>query len=153
MSRGSLRRRGAQTWELKYDVGTDPLTGRRRIRYASFKGSKRGAALELARLVAEHASGNSVDPNRTTVAEFLQRWLDWAGAHISRKTHERYCEVVRLYVTPHIGALPIQKLRPVHLVDLYATLQERGGSQGAALSPRSVGHVHRLLRRALAPSP
>jgi len=147
---GHIRRRGAQSWELKYDVGTDPLTGRRRIRYASFKGSKRDAALELARLVAEHASGAGVDPSKASVAEFLQRWLDWSSAHVSRKTHERYCELVRLYVAPHIGALPIQKLRPVHLVDLYATLQERGGSQGAALSPRSVGHVHRILRRALA---
>jgi integrase len=149
MSRGSLRRRGAQSWELKFDAGTDPLTGRRRIRYASFKGNKRDAALELARLVAEHASGAGVDPSKASVVEFLGRWLDWASAHISRKTHERYCEIVRLYITPHIGAFPIQKLRPAHLVDLYTTLQERGGSQGASLSPRSVGHVHRILRRGL----
>jgi integrase len=150
MSAGHIRRRGAQSWELKYDVGADPLTGRRRIRYASFKGNRRDAALELARLVAEHASGAGVDPSKTSVAEFLRRWLDWASAHVSRKTHERYCEIVRLYVTPHIGGLSIQKLRPVHLVDLYAKLQERGGSQGGALSPRSVGHVHRILRRAFA---
>ena len=150
MSRGHLRRRGAQSWELKYDVGTDPRTGQRRIAYRSFKGSKRDAALELARLVAEHASGAAVDPSKATVAQFLQRWLDWSRAHVSRKTHERYCEIVRLYVIPRIGALAVQRLRPVDLVTLYTELQERGGSQGASLSPRSVGHVHRLLRRALA---
>src|SRR5262245_25227062 len=150
MSAGHIRRRGKNSWELKFDIGADPLSGKRRIRYAAVKGTRRDAVLELARLVAEHASGAAVDPSRVSVAEFLRRWLDWANAHVSRKTHERYCELVRLYVTPHIGALPIQKLRPVHLVDLYATLQERGGAQGGALSPRSVGHVHRILRRALA---
>jgi integrase len=37
----------------------------------------------------------------------------------------------------------LQKLRPVHLADLYAKLLK------ADLSPRTVGHVHRLLHRAL----
>lgn len=37
---GHLRRRGERSWELKFDVGNDPLTGQRRIRYASFKGPK-----------------------------------------------------------------------------------------------------------------
>src|SRR5262245_28850136 len=64
MSAGHIRRRGKNSWELKFDVGADPLSGKRRLRYASFKGSKRDAALELARLVAEHASGAGVDPSK-----------------------------------------------------------------------------------------
>jgi len=45
---GHIRRRGANSWEIKFDVGTDPLTGRRRTRYATFKGAKRAAEVELA---------------------------------------------------------------------------------------------------------
>jgi len=56
---------------------------------------------------------------------------------------------VHCYVLPNIGTMPIQRLRPAHLVDLYAMLQRRGGQNGAPLSPRSVGGVHRVLRRAL----
>jgi integrase len=52
-------------------------------------------------------------------------------------------------VLPHIGAMPIQKLRPAHLIELYAMLQRRGGHKGAKLAPRTVGGVHRVLRRAL----
>lgn len=43
----------------------------------------------------------------------------------------------------------LQKLRPVHLSELYAKLQRSGGHQGRQLAARSVGHVHRVLHRAL----
>jgi len=71
---GHIQRRGERSWRLKFDIGTDPLTGKRRIRYHTFKGSKREAALELARLVSANASGDYVDPSRATVNEFLDRW-------------------------------------------------------------------------------
>ena len=81
---GHVRRRGERSFELKYDTGTDPLTGKRRIRYASFKGTKRAAELELARLVAEHATGNGVDPSKLSTGEFLATWLkDWATQNIT----------------------------------------------------------------------
>jgi integrase len=50
---------------------------------------------------------------------------------------------------PHLGAVRIQKLRPVHLNELYAKLLRQGGKNGRQLAPRTVGHVHRLLHRAL----
>jgi hypothetical protein len=44
---GHVRRRGARSWELKYDV---PHSNKRRqIRYRSFKGTRRQAEAELAR--------------------------------------------------------------------------------------------------------
>ena len=46
-------RRGAKSWEIKFDLGNDPLTLKRRVRYVSFKGTKRDAEIELARLVSE----------------------------------------------------------------------------------------------------
>jgi integrase len=147
---GHIRRRGKQSWELKFDVGSDPLTGMRRIRYASFKGTKREAEIELARLVSENATGLGIDPSKATVSEFLDRWdRDWATNNVEGKTIERYRELVALYIKPHIGAARIQKLRPVHLNELYAKLLREGGKNGRQLAPRSVGHVHRLLHRAL----
>jgi integrase len=147
---GHVRRRGANSWEIKFDVGTDPLTGRRRTRYATSKGTKRAAEVELARLVAQHAAGEGVDPSKISLSEFLARWeRDWASTNVSPKTLERYKQLLRLYVHPHIGSFRIQKLRAVHLNELYATLMRSGGSEGAPLAPRTVGHVHRVMHRAL----
>jgi integrase len=147
---GHIRRRGERSWEIKFDIGTDPLTGKRRIRYVAFKGTKRAAEIELARLVSLNAAGEGVDPSKSTVAEFIDRWeRDWAAANVGLKTLERYRQLLRLYVKPHIGSIRIQKLRAVHLNELYSTLLRSGGRDGAALSARSVGHVHRVLHRAL----
>jgi integrase len=135
---------------LKFDLGTDALTGRRRVRYQSFKGTKREAEIELARLVAENAAGTGIDPSKETLADFLDRWdRDWATANAEGKTLERYRELIALYIKPHIGAARMQRLRPVHLNELYGKLLRQGGKAGRPLAPRTVGHVHRLLHRAL----
>jgi integrase len=140
---GSIIRRGERSWRLKFDVGADNA-GKRKTRYVTFRGTKAEAQRELVRLLAAEQSGQGVDPTRETVAEFLTRWLrDWSAVNMSPKTHERFGEIVRLHVFPHIGAKRIQKLTSDDLVALYATLKTATG-----LAPRTILHVHRLLFRA-----
>jgi len=148
--RGHIRKRGGNSFEIKFEVGKDPTTQKRRIRYHSFKGTKRAAELELARLIAEHAAGASVDPSKVTVSEFLDRWeRDWAKANVSPKTFERYSELLRKHVRPRIGNTRIQRLRPVDLNELYAALLRDGRGDEGGLAARTVGHVHRVVHRAL----
>src|SRR5262249_3070287 len=45
--------------------------------------------------------------------------------------------------------MPIQKLRAVHLSELYGRLLRSGRVGGGELSAKTVGHVHRCLRPAL----
>jgi hypothetical protein len=55
---------------------------------------------------------------------------DPAG-HVTPKTRERSRQTANKQIIPNIGQ--VQKLRPVHLADLYAKLLKAG------LSPRTVG--------------
>jgi hypothetical protein len=88
--RGHIRRRGQRSWEIKFDIGRDPVTGSRKIRYQSFKGTKSQAGVELARLLTQTDAGNSIDPTNTTLAEFLDSWVcDWAIANVSPKRRLR----------------------------------------------------------------
>ena len=152
---GHIRRRGERSWELKFDDGRDPATGKRRIRYVSFKGTKREAQIELTRLMAAHDKGDYIDPSKATVAQFLDRWhRDWAAINVGGKTRERYEELTSAHVKPHIGMMQIQKLQPVHLAELYAKLlregnRQRGLDKITGLAPRTVGHVHRAIHKAL----
>lgn len=143
---GHIRRRGERSWELKYDAASDPLTGRRVTRYRSFKGTKRDAQVELTRLLAAADQGNDIDPAKTTLSEFLDRWEAWAATQVSAKTLERYRELAAHHIRPHLGAARIQRLKTVSVVELYGKLQ-RPKPEGAGLAPRTVGHVHRLLHR------
>jgi integrase len=146
---GHIRRRGERSWKLKFDLGSDALTGKRLTRYHSVRGTKREAQAELTRLMAGAADGNYVDPSKLSVAEYLDRWeRDWAAVHVSPKTFERYRELLRIHVRPHLGAVRLQRLRPVNLGELYAKLL-REGRGDTGLSARTVGHVHRVLHKAL----
>jgi integrase len=144
---GHIRRRGARSWELKFEIANDGSD--RETQYRSFKGTKADAQRELTRLTASAINGTYVDPSKITVTEFLARWLkDWAAANTSPKTLQRYVQNVR-YINSNIGELQLQRLRPAQLSELYATLLREGGRNGRKLSARSVGNVHRLLHAAL----
>jgi integrase len=146
---GHIRRRGSHSWELKFDNGRDPATGKRITRYRSFKGTKREAEAELIRLKAGADRGNYLDPSKVTLADFLDRWETWATTQVSAKTHERYRELIALHVRPQLGGIQVQKLRPVHLAEFYGKLQRPKAEGGAGLAPGTVCHVHGLMRRAL----
>ena len=141
---GHIRRRGERSFELKFDAGRDPATGKRIVRYQSFKGTKREAQIKLASLIASVDQGSFVEPSKITIIEFVRQWVDgWetAGA-ISAKTAQRYRELTENQIM-HIGAKPLQKLRPLDIEGWHATLKNSG------LAPRTIGHAHRVLSKAL----
>jgi integrase len=141
--RGNITRRGKQSWRLKFDIATDG-TGKRQTRYVTIKGKRQDAERELTRLLNSADSGTLVEPSRVTVAEYLLAWLD--GPHdLSTKTAERYRELAERQVIPHLGSFQLQQLRPKQIADWHGTLLATG-----KLSPRTVGHAHRVLHRALA---
>jgi len=152
--KGHIRQRGVRSFELKYDVSAD---GQRRTIYRSFKGSKREAQNELARLLAQVADGGHVNANKLTVAEYLrERLAHWrAMGTISPKTEQGYNELLKNQIVPHLGTVPLQKLTTRDIERWHATLLSRGrkGPSGrpgqGGVSPRTVGHAHRMLNKAL----
>ena len=139
--RGHLKERSPGHWAIVIDVA-DPQTGKRKRKWHSFKGTKREAQVECARLVAQQSDGGYIEPAKITVAEFLGRWLDYKKARLSPLSFERYRDLVRVNIAPTIGGIPLAKLQPIHLTDLYSKLLE-------SLSARSVTYVHRILKQAL----
>jgi integrase len=145
--RGHIQRRGKKSWRLKFDVGTD-AAGKRQIRYVTVKGKRQDAERELTRLLGTLDAGTYVEPNKVTVADHLRAWLD--GAHgLAPKTAERYRELAEQQIIPHLGAIPLQKLRPAKVQTWHEALLASGGKDGKPLSARTVGHAHRVLHRAL----
>ena len=78
-----------------------------------------------------------------TVEQLIERYIldrspGWApGA--DAETRQRVAQ----HITPHIGALAIERLRPVDVQHLHATLRAAGLGEG------SIGRVHDILRAAL----
>jgi integrase len=146
--RGNITRRGKSSWRLKFDIGTDPVTGRRQTRLVTVRGKRQDAERELTRLVREADTGTLVEPSKVTVADCMRAWLG-GPTDLAAKTLERYRQLSEQQIIPHIGARVLQKLRPVDVQEWHAVLIERGGKGGKPLSTRTVGHAHRVLHRAL----
>jgi integrase len=149
---GHIRRRGERSWELKYEAGIDPRTGKRITKYQSFKGTKREAQAKLATLVAAVATDTHVEPSKTNVADFVrERVNQWeASGKISAKTAARYRELTENQIAPHIGAKVLQKLRPLDIEDWHTVLRNSGRADGkGGIHARTIGHAHRVLSKAL----
>jgi integrase len=149
MSLGSVVRRGKTSWRLKYEADRDPITGKRVTRYVTVRGTKKQAQAELVRLLAQMEDGAAVNPSKLTIAAYLRSWLEY-NTELSPKTLERYRQLAEQQIIPHLGAIPLQKLRPADVQEWHAILLQRGGDGGRSLSARTVGHAHRVLRAALA---
>jgi len=140
--KGHIRERSPGRWAIVLDHH-DPMTGRRKRRWHSFAGTKRQAQIRCAELVAELQSGTSVDPNKITVVEFLDRFdRDWAALHVSARSRDRYRFALD-HVRRHLGNRTLQKVHPADIAALYASLTREG------LAPRTTRMVHTALHRAL----
>ena len=146
--KGSIRERSPGRWAIIID---DPNCGTRKRRWHSFKGTKRQAQIECARLISEMQNGSYLAPDKTTFAEFAERWLTHVKSQVSPKSHERYSEIMRKNVVPLIGAVVLTKLKPAVISEAYAKALKSGRRDGTGgLSPRTVHHMHRLIRQSLA---
>jgi len=147
--KGHIRERSPGHWAIVIDV-SDSQGGKRKQRWHSFKGTKRQAQIECARLIAELQNGTAVEPSRMTVADFFERWIEHMRGQVSPRSHERYAEIARKNLAPLLGALTLTKLQPAHISQAYAKALASGRRDGTGgLSPRTVTHMHRVLREAL----
>ena len=147
--KGHIRERSPGHWAIILDA-RNPTTGKRRRRWHSFRGTKRQAQIECARLIAEIRNGTAIEPNKLTVAAFLDEWLDQVKPTVAPRTHERYAEIVRAYLAPALGTTLLGKLQPMAISTAFAAALISGRRKGTGgLSPRTVHHMHRVLKQAL----
>jgi integrase len=146
MAQGSIRKHERDSgvrYEVVVDLGTDPVTGRRRQRSKSFK-TKRAAQAALATMLADIDKGTAVDRSRQTVAQMMQYWLDTYARHrCAAKTVDDYERTIRVHIIPALGAIQAQKLTPDVLQKFY------GDKLAAGCGPRTVELCHLRLSQAL----
>jgi integrase len=147
--KGHLKERSPGHWAIVIDMH-DPATGERKRKWHSFRGTKREAQVESARLISESKKGTLVDPSRENVTAFLERWVAHMAGQVSPRSLERYAELCRKNIAPLIGGIPLTKLQPANISQAYAKALTSGRRDGqGGLSPRTVTHMHRVLREAL----
>lgn len=133
--------------------------------------TKRDAEKAEASALTDRERGIDLVPGRVAVGEIVDRFVTDARARgAGAKTLQEYEGIVDRAIRPHLGSIPIGKLRPARIAAWHATLLEKGGARltkvdgkpalrdgkriveftGKPLSSRSVRHADALLRGALA---
>jgi len=146
--KGHIRERSPGRWAIVIDARD--VGGNRKRRWFSFQGTKREAQRRCAELIAETRGGSATSPERMTVAQYLERWLEHMRPLVSPKTHERYTELVTKNINPMLGGVVLARLQPVQISSAYTTALASGRRDGrGGLSPSSVHYQHRVLKKAI----
>lgn len=131
-------------WTIILNLGKDPTTGKRKQRWITFKGTKHEADKKLRDLLVQNDQGRLPKPGKTTVSEFLNKWLsEYAKFNLSPRGFERYQDIVNKYHIPAYGKLPLTYLMPEHLQKADAAALESG------LSAQTVRYHHAVIHKAL----
>jgi integrase len=145
--KGHIRERSPGRWAIILD---DPNSPTRKRRWHSLKGTKRQAQVECARLIAEIQRGAYIAPDKTSFESYAERWLAHIKTQVSPKSHARYSELLRKNIIPLLGKMALTKLKPAIISDAYSKALANGRRDGTGgLSPRTVTHMHRVLKQSL----
>jgi integrase len=136
-------------YRLFASAGQGPGGKRKRLTKTVEARSDREAEKLLAQFVAEVERGQYIEPSKITFKEFTERWIkNYAEKNLAPKTLFRYKQMLETRVFPAMGHLKVEQVRPVHLMEFYANLQEEGvrfDGKKEALSNQTILHHHRLL--------
>jgi integrase len=147
--RGSVFKRG-RSWTAQVFLGRDAVTGRKRYRQWGGFPTRRAAEQALNRQLELLRVGEYADAGTTTLADFLDRWLESVGTRVRPTTAASYRDMLEGHVVPRIGNVRLDQLKPMTLSSLYTDLLASGRRSGSGgLAPRTVQYVHRIVSRAL----
>jgi integrase len=145
----SIYRRKSGRFAVLVDLEPSASGLRRRRSLGTFPTRKDAERAEREALTARDR-GIEIVPAKMTLDQLFERFMrDAEARNLSGTTLYGYREIWKR-VAP-IAALPVGKLKPAHLVELYGDLGRNGweNSRGP-LSARSIRHTHALLRTILA---
>ncbi len=149
--KGHIYQRAKGSWTIVYDLATDSVTGKRRQRSQTVKGTKRDAERALREVLISLEQGSYVKPNKITLGELLRQWLrDYASMNTTDRTQESYTEIIERHLIPSLGKVWLTDLQAQHIQSYYANKLSEGRVDGkGGLSARSVVYHHRILSKAL----
>lgn len=166
VGKGSLEKRGDNTWRLVVSCGmrgdqqikkTKTVAVRVACKQKTCRNcsritrcqARREAEKLLAEFTLEIEKGHFIEPSKLTFKDFVDRWLkDYGDTNLAPKTLYRYKQILDTRILPAMGHLKIEQIKPTHLLEFYANLQEEGiredGKPGG-LSPRTILQHHRII--------
>lgn len=141
---GSIYQRADGSWCAMVDLGM--VNGKRKRKFV-YGQSRKEVTEKLQQLLSQQQQGVNIAPERLTVGEFLDRWLDQViKPHRRPRTYSSYADTVRLHLKPRLGHYQLTKLTAIHVQTM---INEMAASGGARIAQYTRGVLQQALNRAV----
>ncbi|MDX2705824.1 tyrosine-type recombinase/integrase [Streptomyces sp. PA03-6a] len=141
---------GKVRFRFVIDIGRDADGKRKQLTVT--RDTRKEAEAEYARIQHERNSGSYVAPNKITVSQWLDEWLERKLRDVEPTTIRSY-KMALVHVHERIGHIRLQELTEDHveeMVDwLLSSARRKGGTPGTGLRPSTVTGILVRLREAL----
>ena len=135
---------GDVTYQVVFELGADPVTGKRQRIYKTVKGTKKQAQAVLDKMKVELERGYVYDPSTMKLADWITRWLDNYLPNIEATTRTHYKDAIRGHIIPDLGHVSLKLLNATSIQawvnDLHTVKK---------LSPKTVRNIYLNLKAAL----
>ncbi|OEJ57743.1 integrase [Streptomyces agglomeratus] len=143
-------RDGTVRFRVVVDAGRDESG--RRIQLTITKGTKKEVLAERAGIIAQRSAGTFIAPNKITLGEWLDQWLEYKRRDVEETTIRTY-RLALVHVVERIGHVRLQELSEQQLQDFVdetvATGRRKGGEAGTRLAVSTVDGILTRLKEAL----
>lgn len=141
---GSIYQRPDGLWCAMIELGI--VNGKRKRKYL-YGATRKEVAEKLRQLFNQQQQGINIDPERITVGEFLDRWLEQViKPHRRPRTYSSYADTVRLHLKPRLGHHQLTKLTAIHVQGMINDMAATGG---ARIAQYTRGVLQQALNRAV----
>jgi integrase len=143
-------RNGSVRYRAMVDAGRDE--NGRRIQLTITRDTKKEVLAERARIIAERSAGTLIAPNKITVGEWLDQWLEYKLRDVEETTIRTY-RLALVHVYDELGHIRLQELTEDDVRDFVDGLvtggRRKGGEPGTRLAISTVEGILIRLRGAL----
>ena len=146
---GSIRQRKNKVWQITIELPKDPITGKRNRRYRTVEGSKKEAERAMHEFITELEKGYYVANSNISITEWVQTWLEvYIIPNVSPTTLSRYQGMIKRYINPVIGHIPVQQLTTL-AVQSWVNGLKISPSSGKEMSAATIKHAYHVLKGAM----
>jgi integrase len=158
---GSIFKRSDGSWSAKIPIGN---TSSGSIKYQYIYGkSQKEVKDKVDGIKGDVRNNNYAEPNKITVANWLDNWLNVVMKNnIKDTTWLIYESVIRNHINPTLGGIRLMNLQASHIQKLYNEKLEGGRAdkqknkktgkleqKEGGLSPKTIKHIHHVIQGAL----
>lgn len=103
----SITKKKNGKYQVKVEAGRDPVTGKRRRRYATCK-TKKEAKIKEAELIKQVKKGIIKNSGNITLAKHLREWLKEDCQDLAPRTYSSYEMIVNKHLIPVLGHITLE---------------------------------------------